>query len=86
MQNMLKFALILIIQQKFKYAIESSAAFKKEKEIIEKLCTAVLDDVYNLSNRRKQLGLEEQVREIYCLPNYIYYLRITICVRQGKTN
>jgi hypothetical protein len=52
-----------IIQERFKYAITCSAAYKKEKEIIEKLCTAVLDDLYNLSDRRKQLGLGEQVRK-----------------------
>ena len=51
-----------IVQGRFKYAITCSAAYKKEGEIVEKLCTAVLDDVYNLSDRRKQLGLQEQVR------------------------
>ena len=49
-------------QEKFKYAITCSAAYKKEKEVVENLCTAVLDDLYNLTDRRKQLGLEEQVR------------------------
>ena len=51
-----------IVQERFKYAITCSAAYKKESEIVEKLCTAVLDDFYNLGDRRKQLGLEEQVR------------------------
>ena len=60
-QNMMAFS--EIIQEKFKDAITCSAAYKKEKEIIENLCTSVLDDLYNLSNRRTQLGLEEQVRK-----------------------
>ena len=58
---MMKFK-YLIIQEKFKYAITCSAAYKKEKKSIENLCTIVLDDLYNLNDRRKQLGLDEQVK------------------------
>ncbi|CAB3983514.1 dipeptidyl peptidase 3-like [Paramuricea clavata] len=58
-----------LAKERFKDAITCSVAYKKEKEIIENLCTSVLDDLYNLSNRRTQLGLEEQGLSTYYSSN-----------------
>ena len=45
----------------FYYGITCSAAYKKEEDKVKELCMAVLNDMYCLSDRRKQLGLGEQV-------------------------
>lgn len=39
-------------------------AFAQDPETVNKLWSAVSKDLYDLDNRRKQLGLEGQVKKI----------------------
>ena len=57
--------LIFFFQEKFECAVRASVVFKENPDKIDKIWQAIASDMYNLSARRKQLGLEDQVR-LHC--------------------
>lgn len=53
--------LLFIWQEKFKAVVWQSEAYKKHTKLIEQLWDGCSDAMYNLDQRRKELGLGKKV-------------------------